>query len=55
MEKNCYMPLQFAESDLAAMRRIKAAWDPLGLMNPGKVFPTPGRCREFDLRKRRVS
>jgi glycolate oxidase len=54
MEKNCYMPLQFAESDLAAFRRIKEAWDPLGLMNPGKVFPTPGRCREFDLRKRRA-
>ena len=50
MEKNCYMPLQFGEADLAAMRRIKEAWDPLGLSNPGKIFPTPGRCREFDLR-----
>ncbi len=54
MEKNCYMPLQFSDADLAAMRRIKDAWDPAGLMNPGKVFPTPGRCREFDLRKRRL-
>ena len=53
MEKNCYMPLQFAPSDLAAMRRVKDAWDPLGLMNPGKVFPTPSRCREFDLRRAR--
>ncbi|MBI2324318.1 MAG: FAD-binding protein [Chloroflexi bacterium] len=50
MEKNCYMPLQFTAEDLATMRRIKAAWDPLGLMNPGKVFPTPGRCKEYDLR-----
>jgi len=53
MEKNCYMPLQFADADLAAMRRVKSAWDPPGLSNPGKLFPTPGRCREFDLRKKR--
>ncbi len=49
MEKNCYMPLQFAEDDLAAMRRVKRAFDPAGLANPGKIFPTPGRCREFQL------
>ena len=47
MEKNCYMPLQFGSSDLAAMRRVKDAFDPDGLMNPGKIFPTPSRCREF--------
>jgi glycolate oxidase len=47
MEKNCYMPLQFASADLAAMRRVKEAFDPAGLMNPGKIFPTPSRCREF--------
>ncbi|HET8569567.1 MAG TPA: FAD-linked oxidase C-terminal domain-containing protein, partial [Candidatus Limnocylindria bacterium] len=50
MEKNCYMPLQFRAEDLAAMRRLKDAFDPLGLANPGKVFPTPGRCQEFKLR-----
>jgi len=49
MEKNCYMPLQFSPSDLAAMRRVKTAFDPDGLANPGKVFPTPGRCREYQL------
>jgi glycolate oxidase len=53
MEKNCYMPLQFAPADLAAMQRLKHAFDPLGLANPGKIFPTPGRCREFDLRATR--
>jgi glycolate oxidase len=47
MEKNCYMPLQFQAADLAAMRRVKEAFDPAGLMNPGKIFPTPSRCREF--------
>ncbi len=49
MEKNCYMPLQFAPADLAAMRRLKGTFDPAGLANPGKIFPTPGRCREFQL------
>jgi glycolate oxidase len=49
MEKNCYMPLQFAPADLAAMRHVKTAFDPAGLANPGKIFPTPGRCREFQL------
>ena len=47
MEKNCYMPLQFQSSDLAAMLRVRDAFDPDGLMNPGKIFPTPSRCREF--------
>ena len=49
MEKNCYMPLQYAPEDLAAMRRVKTTFDPDGLANPGKIFPTPGRCREFQL------
>jgi glycolate oxidase len=47
MEKNCFMPLQFSSDDLATMQRVKAAFDPNGLANPGKIFPTPGRCREF--------
>jgi glycolate oxidase len=49
MEKNCYMPLQFGPADLAAMRHVKEAFDPAGLANPGKIFPTPGRCREYQL------
>ena len=53
MEKNCHMPLQFSPDDLAAMRRVRDAFDPLGLANPGKIFPTPARCREFDLRAAR--
>ena len=49
MEKNCYLPLQFDAADLAAMRHLKDAFDPAGLANPGKIFPTPSRCREFQL------
>ena len=38
------MPLVFAELDLAAMQKVRAVFNPQNLCNPGKVFPTPGRC-----------
>ena len=34
-----FMRLAFSEAELALMRRVKAAFDPHGLLNPGKVFP----------------
>jgi glycolate oxidase len=40
-EKNNYMPWIFSEADLDAMRRVKAVFDPDGIMNPWKMFPTP--------------
>jgi glycolate dehydrogenase FAD-linked subunit len=45
-DKACAMPLMFGEDDLAAMGRLRAAFDPNGLANPGKVFPTPRLCGE---------
>jgi glycolate oxidase len=45
-DKACAMPLMFGPDDLEAMRRLRAAFDPLGLANPGKVFPTPRLCGE---------
>jgi FAD/FMN-containing dehydrogenase len=33
------MRIQFSETELALMRRLKAAFDPKGLLNPGKIFP----------------
>ena len=45
-DKACAMPLMFSESDLDAMRRLRSAFDPHGLANPGKVFPTPRLCGE---------
>jgi glycolate oxidase len=45
-DKACSMPLMFSESDLEAMRRVRRAFDPNGLANPGKVFPTPRLCGE---------
>ncbi|HUQ23017.1 MAG TPA: FAD-linked oxidase C-terminal domain-containing protein [Gaiellaceae bacterium] len=45
-DKACSMPLMFSEDDLAAMQRLRVAFDPLGLANPGKLFPTPRLCGE---------
>ena len=45
-DKACAMPLMFSEDDLAAMQRLRRAFDPGGLANPGKIFPTPRLCGE---------
>jgi len=45
-DKACAMPLMFSESDLEVMGRVRSAFDPQGLANPGKVFPTPRLCGE---------
>jgi len=39
MEKRDYMTAMFSEDDLAVMRRLRAAFDPLEIANPGKMFP----------------
>ena len=45
-DKACAMPLMFTDADLEAMKRLRAAFDPAGLANPGKLFPTPRLCGE---------
>ncbi len=54
IEKNDAMPLIFNEDDLEVMSRVRRAWDPHELCNPGKVFPTPGRCAEMIEQRQRV-
>ncbi len=46
IEKMNDMPLVFSEADMAAMRKVRDVFNPDNLCNPGKVFPTPGRCIE---------
>lgn len=46
LEKQEFMPLLFNEADLDAMKRVRDVFDPLRLMNPGKVIPTPRACTE---------
>jgi glycolate oxidase len=45
-DKACAMPLLFGPDDLEAMQRLRRAFDPDGLANPGKIFPTPRLCGE---------
>ncbi|RVU38348.1 FAD-binding protein [Hwanghaeella grinnelliae] len=47
VEKRDLMPAMFTEIDLAQQMRLKCAFDPDGLLNPGKVFPTLHRCAEL--------
>jgi glycolate oxidase len=47
VEKRDLMPEQFSASDLAHQERLKCAFDPGGLLNPGKVFPVLHRCAEL--------
>jgi glycolate oxidase len=46
-EKINSMCVQFGGEELAAFRRIKAAFDAKGLLNPGKAVPSLHRCAEF--------
>jgi glycolate oxidase len=45
-EKAAFMAEQFQPGDLETMAKVRCAFDPVSLMNPGKVFPTPRLCGE---------
>ena len=47
MEKIDQMCVQFKSAELAQFHAVKAAFDPDGLLNPGKAVPTLQRCAEF--------
>ena len=47
MEKINQMCIQFSTTELEQFHAVKAAFDPLGLLNPGKAVPTLHRCAEF--------
>src|SRR5207237_8874158 len=46
LDKRAYLPLIFSDDDLNAMLQVRAAFDPSGLCNPGKIIPTPRGCGE---------
>jgi glycolate oxidase len=54
MDKAKHMPLMFSADDLDTMQLLRCAFDPDGLANPGKVFPTPRLCGEVPGRHRGV-
>jgi len=47
IEKINQMCIQFNEAELQQFHAIKNAFDPKGLLNPGKAIPTLQRCAEF--------
>ncbi|GKS91857.1 FAD-linked oxidase C-terminal domain-containing protein [Acidovorax sp. SUPP2539] len=47
VEKLNSMCTQFTTEENAQMFALKAAFDPAGLLNPGKVIPTLNRCAEY--------
>ncbi|MFN2490577.1 MAG: FAD-linked oxidase C-terminal domain-containing protein [Actinomycetota bacterium] len=46
LDKKRYMDRMFSEDDLATFQRLRCAFDPDGVVNPGKVMPTPRLCGE---------
>jgi glycolate oxidase len=47
LEKIDQMCIQFTSLELGVFHAVKAAFDPSGLLNPGKAIPTLNRCAEF--------
>jgi glycolate oxidase len=47
IEKINSMCVQFSASERAAFFAVKKAFDPVGLLNPGKAIPTLARCAEY--------
>ncbi len=47
VEKINQMCVQFTKEELTQFHALKAAFDPQGLLNPGKAVPKPARCAEF--------
>jgi glycolate oxidase subunit GlcD len=46
LDKSIYLPLIFSDDDMDAMLQVRAAFDPSGLCNPGKIVPLPRGCGE---------
>jgi glycolate oxidase len=42
VEKRDYLPQMFSAEEIECMKRVRAAFDPLGIANPGKMFPATG-------------
>jgi glycolate oxidase subunit GlcD len=51
-EKREYMHLLFDDGDLEAMKNLRAVFDPDGVCNPDKIFPTTRFCAESNPKAR---
>jgi glycolate oxidase len=50
IEKAAEMPLCFSAATLSVMEQLKRCFDPEGLLNPGKILPSPRSCGESGMR-----
>ena len=48
IEKRDFMSLMYSNEELMAMWDVKQAFDPTGILNPGKVFPSAGRLFRYE-------
>ncbi|MDT5157874.1 MAG: glycolate oxidase [Acidobacteriota bacterium] len=46
LDKSEFLPLVFSDGDMRAMLQVRAAFDPTGLCNPGKIIPALKGCGE---------
>ncbi len=46
LDKRDFLPLIFSDDDMETMLRVRAAFDPTGLCNPGKIIPMLRGCGE---------
>ncbi|MFF5231543.1 FAD-linked oxidase C-terminal domain-containing protein [Dactylosporangium sp. NPDC000521] len=52
IDKAKHLPSMYSAEDLDTMQLVRCAFDPRGLSNPGKVFPTPRLCGEVPGRRK---
>ncbi|WP_308425624.1 FAD-linked oxidase C-terminal domain-containing protein, partial [Oceanobacillus indicireducens] len=50
IEKSAEMRFIFTDEEIAAQTNIRNVFNPKDLLNPGKLFPQPGRCVEVTRR-----
>ena len=55
IEKSKAIGFMFSETDQQWMRGLRNVFNPDGLCNPGKIFPTGKTCVEVDVRHRKVA
>jgi glycolate oxidase subunit GlcD len=55
LDKRELLPLVFSDADMDAMLRVRAAFDPLGLCNPGKIVPMLRGCGEAKAIETRIT
>jgi glycolate oxidase len=44
LHKAAFLALELGDTQVALLKRIKQAFDPLGIMNPGKIWPEGGEA-----------